>query len=137
MAEICDVGSYDFLKKGRKPYASARLCGCGDTTIRGILSFYDTPLGILVCAEVEGMSSSEGVYGFCLGGSEKDGYKEREDACLRLPLIYTKHGRGRAALVSEGLRRISLNGRCVFLKESRFAPLCACGTLACGIIEGG
>lgn len=134
MAENFEHGRYEFLKKGRSPYACARLCGEEDGSVRGSLSFYDTPLGVLVCAEVEGMRSSEGVYGFCFG---EDGCREREDACLLLPLIYTRRGHGRASLISEGLRRIPLRGRRVYLRESRTAPLCLSRILAQGVIEGG
>ena len=130
MAENYDLGSYELLKKGRQAYAVAHLRGDGQSSVRGRLSFYDTPIGILVYAEAEGLQTLEGVYGFCLGA-------EKGKTCMYLPLIYTKFGKGRGFLVSEALRRISLCGQGVFLKENiRSSQNCLSRAVASGVIQG-
>ena len=136
MAVNFDSGGYEFLRRGRSPFAVAHLSGCDAPSVRGTVSFFDTPLGILVCAELLGDDTFEGVYGFCLGAGE-GGCRESDHACRQFPLVYAKDGRGRTSWISERLRQISLVGRCVFLKESRTDPLCASHTLACGVIDGG
>ncbi len=127
---------YAFLKRGRKPYAGADLRGTNTdgSCVTGRILFYDTPLGVMISAEVEGLSGSSSVYGFCLceGEARCRGGKR---LCRCMPLIYGKNGRGRGSLVTEWLRREPLIGRRVTLRESVAPDLCAARSVAEGIVE--
>ena len=103
---------YSILMRGRRPYAEAHFCGVRGESVSGRLSFYDTPLGILVSAELAGEILSNGVYGFCLES-------EAHDVCMSLPVVYGKNGRAKGRIITERLRRKSLLGEAIFLRESR------------------
>ncbi len=136
MERMFNLDGYAFLRRGRSPYAKATLLGCNGQEVRGTLSFYDTPLGILVSAEFEGGDFRKGVYGFCMGCGKGDPCRDRNGSCLHMPLIYGRDGRGKGAVITEALRGVSLMGREISLRESRGRHFCASDTVARGRIEG-
>ena len=121
---------YSVLAVGRKPYAVVALRGSPGCSVDGTVSFYDTPIGVLVWAELAGEALEEqGVYGFCFG-------LERCRLCMHLPLIYGKDGCGRGRTVTEGLRGVPLVGREIYLKSRSESGFCTAKTLAVGRIVG-
>lgn len=53
----------DFLSYLRQPGAFARIRG-RQNNVQGLVRFYETPLGILVRAQIEGLPSPNGIYAF-------------------------------------------------------------------------
>lgn len=137
MERMLNLDGYAFLKQGRIPYARAELCGCGGMSVSGMLFFYDTPLGILVSAEIGGKDFSKGVYGFCMGERGTCDCGERNGICLHMPLIYGMEGRGKGTVVTGALRGVSLMGREISLRESRGRHFCMSEAIAVGRIIGG
>ena len=79
----------DPLRRGRVPCAVAGFAGEGERALCGELRFYDTPVGVVMTAELYGLEQgTEAVtpYRLCVGS-------RRSKDALALPLLYAKGGR--------------------------------------------
>ncbi|MBR2353577.1 MAG: hypothetical protein IKA76_03650 [Clostridia bacterium] len=128
---------YEFLKKGRKPYASAILRGGRASLVKGEIFFYDTPLGILMSAQIEGLPRFNGIYEFDLEGDERERGTGQTGRCFPFPLVYARNGKGSASCISETLRRIPLCGHRILLRESRKSLTGQANPIAEGVIQSG
>ena len=75
---------YAFLYKDRTPFARARLRGEGENAcVRGSVSFYETPLGVLVRAELCGLKrrvlGKRRVYNFCVRDAGQNACQHARD----------------------------------------------------------
>ncbi len=88
LARECILHGVGTLGRGRRPFAKAQLKGSADgSRMSGTASFYYTPLGMLVCVAVKGLSE-RGVYTLSLASG--DG-KELETRCA-IPPLYSRGG---------------------------------------------
>jgi hypothetical protein len=66
-------GAYELILAGRHPSAVARLSPSKDDgAMRGEAEFYMTPLGVVLCAEVDGLPKEQSgmVFGLCIGDDQ-------------------------------------------------------------------
>ena len=133
--DLREQEAYAFLRRGREPYATACLRGKGSSDVTGELFFYDTPAGVMISAEVRGLSKPAAVYGFCF--CEEGTCGSGRGLCRSMPLIYDRNGQGKGSLVTERLCREPLIGRRITLRESVAPSLCGSESVAEGIVEQG
>ena len=119
---------YEQLCNGRSPFAFAKLCGTEVfPAVRGEVSFYDTPVGVLFKANIKGFprcesnSSSAKAYNFCL---RKDGelcrsaHGERGKAiCIGLPTVYERCGEASCMAVTKRIDPSELEGKILIVHE--------------------
>ncbi|MBO5755133.1 MAG: hypothetical protein J6R89_03635 [Clostridia bacterium] len=110
------MGSYAFLCRGRRPVARAELHGVGTEgeAVCGTLCFYETPLGLLIFAQVMGLppgTCGSKVYRLW-EGSPFGGLKRT------LPLLYEKDGRAWSAVLTKRLKLNELLNQKIFLCEA-------------------
>ena len=121
-------GLHDSLRRGRHPFASAELRGgYAHPGVKGEISFYDTPAGVLVSARLQGLPGRGGtthastVYGFCLGERESDtcsvGCGRNCRFCRIMPSLYEKDGNAWCSFLTRKLSVSDLEGRRITLRE--------------------
>lgn len=124
-------GAYGFLCRGRSPFAIARLCGEeNDSEVRGEVSFYSTPVGVLIHAHVSGLEEgaetgqTQNTYGLCLCDNiqepcyarKKDGSGQRGNGyysgiCSAMPALYEKSGQAWCSVLTGKISPADLSGR--------------------------
>ena len=110
-------GAYELILAGRRPSAVARLSPSGSGgEMRGEAEFYMTPLGVVLCAEVDGLPKEQSsmVFGLCIGDD-------------RMP-IYASKGSMWCAIMT-GYHSVSdLIGKPLTVRQS-YDPPALCGTV--------
>lgn len=120
---------YAFLYKDRTPFASASLCGEGENgSVRGCVSFYDTPLGVLVRAELCGLTKKglgkRKAYNFCVRDEGQTACQcasrgDKRSLCAVMPTAYEKEGRAVCATVTRRIKPTELVGKRIAVYEKR------------------
>ena len=111
------------LGGGRSPIAHAELCGEGkNEAVRGSVSFFYTPIGVLVCAAIRGL---EGGYAYRMALCAEDGEE------LELPSIYNRNGVGWCADITSKLTPRRLDGGKISVCRSGGSFPC----LAAGLVK--
>ena len=143
MCEKDTESVYAFLYKDRAPFASARLCGEGENAgVCGGVSFYETPLGVLVRAELCGLKKQvlrkKRAYNFCVRDERTKEClsKDNRSLCTAMPTAYEKDGCFECVLVTRRISPSDLVGKKVVVYEcSRGCPKSISDAVAYGRIE--
>jgi hypothetical protein len=120
---------YAFLYKERTPFAMASLLGNGENVgVRGSVSFYETPLGVLVRAELCGLSKrafgKRRAYNFCVRDEKQSECRcaslgDKRSLCAIMPTAYEKEGRADCAIVTRRIKPSELVGKKIVVYEKR------------------
>ena len=90
LARDCILRGVGAIGRGRRPFARARLEGKEQGGgVSGNVSFYYTPLGMLVCVAIGGLKKDRGVYTLSL--SSCDGGRRTDMRCA-VPPLYARGG---------------------------------------------
>ena len=118
---------YAFLYKDRTPFARACLSGNGENgDVRGSVSFYETPLGVLVRAELCGLSKrafgKRKAYNFCVRDEKQSECRcassgDKRSLCAIMPTAYEKEGRADCAVVTRRISPSELVGKNIVVYE--------------------
>ncbi len=110
------------LGGGREPIAYAELNGEGEyEDIHGSVSFFYTPIGVLVCASMSGL---EGGFAYSMTLKAEDGEE------LALPTLYDRNGFGWCADITAKLTPWYLDGGQISIRRSgRGTPCLAVGAI--------
>lgn len=124
-------GAYRFLCRGRVPFAIAQLQGTEDEGVSGEVSFYSTPAGVLVHANVSGLPTAANrrgrlTYGLCIGSGKeeqktpektgKDSGKKEELQPL-MPVLYEKSGHAWCSVLTGKISPAELSGISLTLRR--------------------
>jgi hypothetical protein len=114
LARECILHGVGTIGRGRRPFATARITSTEGTRKRGSVSFYYTPLGMLVCVAVGGLEDERGVYTLSLATWENGGY--REIPC-NIPPLYARGGYAWCSALTGKLTPSEVRNKTVLLKR--------------------
>jgi len=137
---------YAFLYKDRTPFARARLFGEGEyASICGSVSFYETPLGVLIRAELCGLSKrafgKRKSYNFCVRDGEQSVcgcaiMGNKRSWCALMPTAYEKDGCADCVIITRKISPTDIIGKTVAVFErTNGCPKSISDTVARGRIE--
>ena len=147
MTQKNDIESvYAFLYKDRMPFARARLFGKGENEGGcGSVSFYETPLGVLVRAELCGMKRQplrkKRTYNFCVRDGEESACRhasagDKRSWCALMPTAYERDGCADCAMITRKIRPADIIGKTVVVFErTAGCPRSIADAAAYGTIE--
>ncbi len=120
---------YAFLYKDRTPFARAYLLGDGENEdVCGSVSFYETPLGVLVRAELCGLSKKgfgkRKAYNFCVRDEKQSECRcaisgDKRSLCAIMPTAYEKEGRADCVIVTRRIKPSELVGKSIAVYEKK------------------
>lgn len=118
---------YAFLYKERTPFAKACLFGSDEKRNScGSVSFYTTPLGVLIRAELTGLPKSpfkkKKAYSFCIRDAKQSSCQcadlgVKRYLCVSMPTAYEKNGMAECVMVTRRLAPSELVEKSVFVYE--------------------
>ncbi|MBE6577697.1 MAG: hypothetical protein E7653_06120 [Ruminococcaceae bacterium] len=111
LARECILHGVGTLGRGRRPFAKAQLKG--EAHMSGTASFYYTPLGMLVCVTVKGLSD-KGVYTLSLASN--DGSKEVQTRCA-IPPLYSRGGYAWCSALTGKLAPSEIQDKTLIMRE--------------------
>jgi hypothetical protein len=131
LARECILHGVGAIGRGRRPFARALLKGTEENLgASGTVSFYYTPLGMLVCVTLRDLNRERGVYTLTL--SETDG-EERNVRCA-VPPLYARDGCAWCSALTGKLLPSEVSGRTVVIRElGAYAETVAVGRVQSGI----
>lgn len=116
-------GAYGHLCHGRRPFAIADIRGsaCYPSVI-GTVSFYATPAGVLISADLSGLPQTTkkgrgAVFGVCFASRESERCGHCPKLCSVLPPLYERNGNAWCSVVTGKLSPSDLIDRRVILRE--------------------
>ena len=137
---------YAFLYKERTPFARACLSGEGENAdVRGDVLFYETPLGVLVRAELCGMKSrmirKKRIYNFCVRDGADSACRhasagDKRSWCAVMPTAYEKDGCADCVIITRKIRPTDIIGKTIVMFErANGCPKSVTDAVAYGRIE--
>ncbi len=137
---------YAFLYKDRTPFARACLSGKGENAdVCGSVSFYETPLGVLVRAEVCGLKRQilrkKRMYNFCVRDGAYSACRhtsggDKRSWCAVMPTAYEKDGCADCTVITRKIRPADIIGKTVVMFErTNGCPKNTADAVAYGKIE--
>ncbi len=114
LARECILYGVGTLGRGRRPFAKADIVGReGESETSGSASFYYTPLGMLICVAVKGLSEG-GVYTLSL--MSNDSGREMETRCA-IPPLYSRGGYAWCSALTGKLSPSEIRDKTVVMRE--------------------
>lgn len=117
----------EILCRGRRPFASAEIVGGEEfPQINGRVDFYLTPLGVLICADINGLpireeSSQRAVaYNFCINGdsAQKCNHcRNTKASCRVMPTVYEKNGSAWCSVLTKKISPSDIMGKTIAVHE--------------------
>ena len=113
----------DFLTYLRRPGAVASLGG-QHSNVAGLVRFYETPFGVLVRAEIDGLPSPSGIYAFHIhegadcenpGTHYNPGKQPHPQHAGDLPPLFSANGRAFSVFLTDRFALRQVFGRTVIL----------------------